>query len=144
MLYGFLASTWFEYADPAKLAERRKKFTPGDWVEVSYAQFMEIGGTRARASIIRWLRVLAEECHPCPWSRCADEHPLIVVHRQGQSKSNRYRKWRCGEDTLVIRRRVKSEKLREVARCRVAAGHILKRHPRYCDRGEPAPASCRR
>ena len=125
VLYGFLASTWFEYADPTKLAERRKKFTPGDWVEVSYDQFMEIGGTRARSSIIRWLRILAEDCHPCPWSRCADEHPLVVVHRQGQSKLNRYRKWRCGEDTLVVRRRVRSEKLREVARRRVAAGQQL-------------------
>ena len=86
---------------------------------------MEIGGTRARASVIRWLRILAEDCHPCPWSRCADEHPLVVVHRPGQSKPNRYRKWRCGDDTLVLRRRVRSEKLREVARRRVAAGQQL-------------------
>ena len=125
VLYGFLASSWFEYADPAKLAERRKKFTPGDWIEVSYGQFMEISGTRARASIVRWLRILAEDCHPCAWSRCAEEHPLVVVNRQGQNKPNRYRKWRCGEDVLVIRRRVRSEKLREVARRRVAAGQRL-------------------
>lgn len=125
VLYGFLASTWFEYADPAKLAERHKKFTPGDWVEASYGQFMDISGTRSRDSVIRWLRILAEEAHACPWSRCADEHPLIVVHRQGQSKPNRYRKWRCGEDTLVARRRVRSEKLQEVARRRVASGQLL-------------------
>ncbi len=125
VLYGFLASTWFEFADPQKLLERKKKVTPGDWVEVNYRQFMAISGTSAKASIIRWLRILSEKRHPCPWGRCADEHPLVVVQRQGQSRSNRYRKWRCGEDVLVIRRRVRSQKLSEAARRRVGAGQRL-------------------
>jgi hypothetical protein len=125
VLYGFLASTWYEFADAQKLAERKKKIVPGDWVEVKYGQFMEISGTNAKASIIRWLRILAEDTHQCPWGRCGDEHPLIVVHRQGQSRPNRYRKWRCGEDELVVRRRVRSQKLSEAARRRVAAGQRL-------------------
>ena len=125
VLYGFLASTWFEFADPQKLADRKKKIVPGDWVEVNYGQFMQIGGTNAKASIIRWLRILAEDVHPCPWSRCGDEHPLIVVHRQGQSRPNRYRKWRCGEDTLVVRPRVRSQKLSDAAKRRVASGQRL-------------------
>lgn len=129
VLYGFLASTWFEYADPQKLADRnadrKKKITPGDWVEVDYRQFMAIAGTNAKDSITRWLRILAEEQHACPWSRCADEHPLIVVQRQGRSRPNRYRKWRCGEDVLVIRPRVQSEKLKELAKQRVKAGQRL-------------------
>jgi hypothetical protein len=125
VLYGFLASTWYEFADTQKLAERKKKIVPGDWVEVNYGQFMRISGTNAKASIIRWLRILAEDTHQCPWGRCGDEHPLIVVHRQGQSRPNRYRKWRCGEDVLVVRRRVRSQKLSEAARRRVAAGQRL-------------------
>jgi hypothetical protein len=129
VLYGFLASTWFEYADPEKLRERnldrKKKITPGDWVEVRYRQFMDIAGTRAKASITRWLDVLTEDLHPCPWSRCADEHPLVVVKRQGRTKPNRYRKWQCGEDVPVVRRRVQSQKLREVAQRRVQSGQRL-------------------
>jgi hypothetical protein len=129
VLYGFLASTWFEYADPEKLRERnldrKKKITPGDWVEVRYRQFMEIAGTRAKASITRWLDVLTEDHHPCPWSRCADEHPLVVVKRQGRTKPNRYRKWQCGEDVPVVRRHVQSQKLREVAQRRVQSGQRL-------------------
>lgn len=125
VLYGFLASTWFEFADPQKLADRKQRIKPGDWVEVNYRQFMEISGTNAKASIIRWLRILAEDTHACPWSRCGDEHPLIVVQRQGQSRPNRYRKWRCAEDTLVVRRRVRSQKLSEAAKRRVAAGQRL-------------------
>jgi hypothetical protein len=129
VLYGFLASTWFEYADPEKLRERnldrKKKITPGDWVEVRYRQFMDIAGTRAKASITRWLDVLTEELHPCPWSRCAEEHPLVVVKRQGRTKPNQYRKWQCGEDVPVVRRRVKSQRLREVAQRRVLSGQRL-------------------
>jgi hypothetical protein len=129
VLYGFLASTWFEYADPEKLRERnldrKKKITPGDWVEVKYRQFMDIAGTRAKASITRWLDVLTENHHPCPWERCADEHPLVVVKRQGRTKPNRYRKWQCGEDVPVVRRRVQSQKLREVAQRRVQSGQRL-------------------
>jgi hypothetical protein len=129
VLYGFLASTWFEYADPEKLRERnldrKKKITPGDWVEVRYRQFMDIAGTRAKASITRWLDVLTEDLHPCPWSRCAEEHPLVVVKRQGRTKPNRYRKWQCGEDVPVVRRRVQSQKLREVAQRRVQSGQRL-------------------
>jgi hypothetical protein len=129
VLYGFLASTWFEYADPEKLRERnldrKKKITPGDWVEVRYRQFMDIAGTRAKASITRWLDVLTENHHPCPWERCADEHPLVVVKRQGRTKPNRYRKWQCGEDVPVVRRRVQSQKLREVAQRRVQSGQRL-------------------
>jgi len=125
VLYGFLASTWYEFADPQKLADRKNKIVPGDWVEVNYRQFMEIGGTNGKASIIRWLRILAEDTHSCPWGRCGNEHPLVVVHRQGQSRPNRYRKWRCGEDTLVVRRRVRSQKLSEAAKKRVASGQRL-------------------
>jgi hypothetical protein len=125
VLYGFLASTWYEFADPQKLADRKKKIVPGDWVEVNYRQFMEIGGTNAKASIIRWLRILSEDTHSCPWGRCGNEHPLVVVQRQGQSRPNRYRKWRCGEDTLVVRRRVHSQKLSEAAKRRVASGQRL-------------------
>ncbi len=125
VLYGFLASTWYEFADPLKLADRKKKIVPGDWVEVNYRQFMEIGGTNAKASIIRWLRILSEDTHSCPWGRCGNEHPLVVVQRQGQSRPNRYRKWRCGEDTLVVRRRVHSQKLSEAAKRRVASGQRL-------------------
>jgi len=133
VLYGFLASTWFEFADPQKLADRKKKIVPGDWVEVNYRQFMEIGGTNAKASIIRWLRILAEDTHACPWGRCGNEHPLVVVQRQGQSRPNRYRKWRCGEDVLILRRRVRSQKLSEAAKRRVASGQRLNGIP------EPAP-----
>jgi len=125
VLYGFLASTWYEFADPLKLADRKKKIVPGDWVEVNYRQFMKIGGTNAKASIIRWLRILSEDTHSCPWGRCGNEHPLVVVQRQGQSRPNRYRKWRCGEDTLVLRRRVHSQKLSEAAKRRVASGQRL-------------------
>ena len=125
VLYGFLASTWYEFADPQKLADRKTKIVPGDWVEVNYRQFMEIGGTNAKGSIIRWLRILAEDAHSCPWGRCGNDHPLVVVQRQGQSRPNRYRKWRCGEDTLVVRRRVRSQKLSEAAKRRVASGQRL-------------------
>jgi len=135
VLYGFLASTWYEFADPQKLADRKKKIVPGDWVEVNYRQFMEIGGTNAKASIIRWLRILSEDTHSCPWGRCGTEHPLVVVQRQGQSRPNRYRKWRCGEDTLVLRRRVHSQKLSEAAKRRVASGQRLNGII------EPAPAA---
>ncbi len=135
VLYGFLASTWYEFADPQKLADRKKKIVPGDWVEVNYRQFMEIGGTNAKASIIRWLRILSEDTHSCPWGRCGTEHPLVVVQRQGQSRPNRYRKWRCGEDTLVVRRRVHSQKLSDAAKRRVASGQRLNGII------EPAPAA---
>jgi hypothetical protein len=135
VLYGFLASTWYEFADPLKLADRKKKIVPGDWVEVNYRQFMEIGGTNAKASIIRWLRILSEDTHSCPWGRCGNEHPLVVVQRQGQSRPNRYRKWRCGEDALVLRHRVHSQKLSEAAKRRVASGQRLNGIL------EPAPAA---
>ncbi len=111
--------------DVIRSRDRKKKIVPGDWVEVNYRQFMEIGGTNAKASIIRWLRILSEDTHSCPWGRCGNEHPLVVVQRQGQSRPNRYRKWRCGEDTLVLRRRVHSQKLSEAAKRRVASGQRL-------------------
>jgi len=50
---------------------------------------------------------------------------LIVVQRQGRSRPNRYRKWRCSEDVLVIRPRVQSAKLKELAKQRVKAGQRL-------------------
>jgi hypothetical protein len=118
VIYGFLASTWFEYAPPVKLGERKRKVAPGDWVEVSYPQFMEIAGTRSRDSVIRWIRNLAEDTYACPWGRCKDEHPLIVVVRPGQNQMNRYRKWDCGADSLVMRRKISSPKLKEAARKR--------------------------
>jgi hypothetical protein len=123
--YGVLATAWYEFAPPSDKLQGKKRPAPGDWVEVDYRQFMEICGTNAKDSIIRWLRILAEDTHPCPWGRCGDEHPLIVVKRQGQNKPNRYRKWRCGEDELILRPRVKSRKLSEAARRRVKEGQIL-------------------
>jgi len=129
LIYAFLASAWYEFAGTEKLAEIKKKsgrtITPGDWIEVSYQQFMGITGTRAFASIIRWLRTLSEQTHPCPWGRCRDEHPLIVVKRQGQSRPNRYRRWKCGEDVLVLRPRIASKRLSEVALQRVKSGQQL-------------------
>jgi hypothetical protein len=109
ILYGVLASTWYEFADP----ERKKTLGPGGWVEVDYATFMETAGTRAKSSIVRWLRVLAEEDHPCPWGRCTAKHPLIVIRRQGLTRPNCYRKWRCDEDELAIRQRIHSQKFSE-------------------------------
>jgi hypothetical protein len=123
--YGVLASAWYEFAPPSDKLEGKKRPTPGDWVAVDYRQFMAFVGTRARASITRWLRILAEDLHECPWGRCADEHPLIVVRRQGQNKPNLYRKWRCGEDVLLVRPRVRSAALSAVARQRIASGQIL-------------------
>lgn len=129
LIYAFLASSWYEFAGVEKLAEIKKRsgrtITPGDWVEVSYDQFMGITGTRAVGSIIRWLRALSEETHACPWGRCGDEHPLIVIKRQGQSRPNRYRRWKCGEDILVLRPRITSKRLSEVARRRVECGQQL-------------------
>lgn len=129
LMYAFLASAWYEFAGTEKLAEIKKKsgrtITPGDWIEVSYQQFMGITGTRAFASIVRWLRTLSERTHPCPWGRCHDEHPLIVVKRQGQSRPNRYRRWKCGEDVLVLRPRIASKRLSEVALQRVKSGQQL-------------------
>jgi len=124
LIYGHLSTAWYEFATPEKLAEIRKKtnrtIVPGDWVEVSYTDLMAIAGTRSKDSVIRWLRAIAEDTYPCPWGRCGGEHPLIVVDRQGCNRNNRYRRWRCGEDELVPRRRVRSEKLRARARERVA------------------------
>jgi hypothetical protein len=125
LIYGFLASSWFEFASPSDTIAGKKRPSPGDWIEVDYRQLMEISGTNGKASIIRWLRILAEDVHPCLEGRCAGEHPLIVIHRQGQNRPNRYRKWRCGEDELGLRRRIQSQKLSESARRRVAAGEHL-------------------
>jgi hypothetical protein len=123
-IYGFLASSWYEYAAPEQ-GDGKKRPVPGDWVLVSYQQLMSVTGTRAKDSIIRWIRILAEDTHPCLAARCAEEHPLIVVRRQGQNKPNLYRKWKCGEDELVLRSRVRSQKLSEAAQRRVAAGEHL-------------------
>jgi hypothetical protein len=122
-IYGLLASAWFEFAAPS-VAEGKKRPAPGDWVEISYKQFMDISGTNSKDSVIRWLRILSEDVHPCLEGRCGEEHPLIVVKRQGRTRPNRYRKWRCGEDELVLRPQVRSQKLREAARRRVDAGQI--------------------
>ena len=132
-IYGYLASAWYEFASPDALKSIGDKLkrakTPGDWVDVTYAELMTFAGTRAKASIIRWIRVLAEERHECPWGRCAEEHPLVVVRRVGRSRPNRYRRWKCGEDTLVVRQRVRSAKLQAIARARVTAGEFLNGHP---------------
>ena len=136
-IYGYLASAWYEFASPDALKSIGEKLkrakTPGDWVDVTYAELMTFTGTRAKASIIRWIRILAEERHECPWERCAEEHPLVVVQRVGRSRPNRYRRWKCGEDTLVIRRRVRSPKLQAIARARVGAGSFLNGHPAQPD-----------
>jgi hypothetical protein len=122
-IYGLFASAWFEFAAPA-VAEGKKRPAPGDWVEISYKQLMDISGTNSKDSVIRWLRILAEDVHPCLQGRCGAEHPLIVVKRQGRTRPNRYRKWRCGEDEFVLRPQVRSQKLSEAARRRVEAGQI--------------------
>jgi hypothetical protein len=77
----------------------------GDWVEVNYKTLMDLTGTPSYNSIIRWLRVLSEQTHACPWGFCNDAHPLIVVERLGLNRPNRYRKWQCGEDVLALRPR---------------------------------------
>lgn len=129
LIYAFLASSWYEFAGADKLAEIKKKtgrtITPGDWIEASYEQFMGITGSRAFASIVRWLRALSEQTYSCPWGRCADNHPLIIVKRQGQSRPNRYRRWKCGEDVLIQRARITSTRLSDAARRRVLSGHQL-------------------
>ena len=135
-LYGYLASAWYEFASADALraiaAKTGRTKTPGDWVSISYAEFMAFMGTRAKASVIRWIRTLSEEIHECPWSKCADEHPLVVVHRVGQNKPNEYRRWRCGEDVLFVRPRVVSRALSAAAHARIAAGRLPS--------GESAPA----
>jgi len=121
-LYSVLATKWYEFASPEKLAMIKAKtgrtIVPGDWVSISYRELMEFASTTSKGSIIRWIRVLAEEVHPCPWRGCGKPHPVIVVERLGRNRDNRYRRWRCGEDVLVVRSRIRSEKLKEAARSR--------------------------
>jgi len=127
-LYGYLASAWFEFASPEAIkdieAKTKRPKTPGDWVDITYQELMAFLGTRAKASIIRWIRVLAEEQHACPWGHCSDEHPLIVTKRVGQNRPNRYRRWKCGEDSLSIKPRIKSRRLAELAQARVRDGRM--------------------
>lgn len=142
LIYGYLASAWFEFAsaDALKAMESKTKRakTPGDWVSVAYSDLMPIVGTNSRNSITRWIRVLAEDEHECPWGRCATEHPLIVGERLGRSRPNRYRRWKCGEDILVVRQRVRSQKLKEAAQARsgmngftnLSSDDVLKTHDR--------------
>jgi hypothetical protein len=121
-LYSYLASAWYEFASADRLAEMRKNGRPkipGDWVRVSYRDFMTFLGTKSRDSVSRWIRVL-EEKHECPWGNCSDPHPLIVVSRDGRGFDNRYRRWKCGADVFVARERVTSRRLAEAAADRVA------------------------
>jgi hypothetical protein len=125
LIYGYLASAWFEYADPKKIAERngeyKRQITPGDWVSVDYKTFFAITGTKSKDSIARWIRILTEDVHECPWpERCTNEHPLVVFKRQGHGKPNRYRKWRCGEDERVVHEPIVSPKLKDAAQEREA------------------------
>jgi hypothetical protein len=121
-LYSYLASAWYEFASADRLADMRKNGRlkiPGDWVRVSYRDFMTFLGTKSRDSVSRWIRVL-EEKHECPWGNCSDPHPLIVVSRDGRGFDNRYRRWKCGSDVFVVRERVTSRRLSEAAADRVA------------------------
>ena len=116
MLYAILASRWFEFASPG----RRHQRMPGDWVEVTYAEFSALLGTDSRGTIARWLRILCDNAHACPWGRCPEPHPLVVAKRaSGARKSSRYRKWRCGEDIAALRRKVSSPALKAAARRRI-------------------------
>ena len=142
-IYAYLASAWYEFASPEALrgieAKTKRSKTPGDWVDVTYAELMKFSGTNSRASIIRWIRILAEERHECPWGRCSpdDQHPLIVSQRVGRSRPNRYRRWKCGEDTLVVRRRIRSAELKARAQERVRAGQLLNGHPASSNSSSP-------
>lgn len=93
-------------------------FKNGASVEASYKDLMMITGTESAGSIIRWIRVLEETHYPCLSSRCTNPHPLLVVKRRG--RKNLYRKWHCGQDEFVARKRTSSVALRNAAQRRIA------------------------
>jgi hypothetical protein len=93
-------------------------FKAGASVEASYKDLMTITGTESAGSIIRWIRLLEETHYPCIASRCSQPHPLLVVKRRG--RENLYRKWHCGQDEFVARKRTSSVALRLAAQRRIA------------------------
>lgn len=106
LLYGALATAWYEFASPEKARERERKGLgrPGDFIPLTYRTLQERTGDACIASIAQWIRELAERAWPCPWG-CEKQHPLVVVKRQGLRAPNLYRRWRCDEDTVVALRR---------------------------------------
>jgi len=99
MLYGVLATAWYEFASPEKARERARKGygEPGDWIALTYDILSERCLGAGYEAIARWVRELADRAWPCPWG-CGKEHPLIVRRRGGRGVPNRYRRWRCGND----------------------------------------------
>lgn len=106
LLYGTLATAWYEFASPEKARERERKGLgrPGDFIPLTYRTLQDRTGDACIASIAQWIRELAERAWPCPWG-CEKQHPLIVVKRQGLRAPNLYRRWRCADDTVVALRR---------------------------------------